>query len=38
MRNVERPSVDNFQFRTLTPMEGMNLIKPLCIEEVKVAV
>lgn len=35
---VERPDVDNLQFRTLTLMEGVNLIKPFRMEDGKAAV
>ncbi|MCI59174.1 cysteine-rich receptor-like protein kinase, partial [Trifolium medium] len=37
-RFVERPGVDNLQFRRLTPVEGGSLTKPFSVDEVKTAV
>jgi hypothetical protein len=36
--NVDRPVVDEFQFHTLSHLDGVNLIKPFSMEEVKAAV
>jgi hypothetical protein len=35
--NVVRPSVADFQFRTMSFMEGGSLVKPFSVEEVKAA-
>ncbi|GAU41056.1 hypothetical protein TSUD_374110 [Trifolium subterraneum] len=35
---VDRPRVDNLQFKTLTPQEGGSLTKPFLLEEVKTEV
>jgi hypothetical protein len=35
--NTARPSVEDFQFRTLSYMEGGSLVKPFSVEEVKAA-
>ncbi|MCI75779.1 hypothetical protein A2U01_0097048, partial [Trifolium medium] len=35
---VDRPEVDNLQFRRLTPLEGGSLTKPFSVEKVKAAV
>ena len=36
--NVERPSMGNVQFRTLSYREGASLIRPFSVEELKAAV
>ncbi|MCI34838.1 cysteine-rich receptor-like protein kinase, partial [Trifolium medium] len=36
--NVDRPGVDNLQFKRLNPLEGGSLTKPFSVEEVKAAV
>jgi hypothetical protein len=36
--HVDRPGVDNLQFRKLSPLEGGSLTKPFTIDEVKSAV
>lgn len=36
--NVDRPLVDDLQFHTISPMDGVNLIKLFSLEEGKVAV
>jgi len=33
--NVERPSVDNLNFRSLSVSEGVGLIKPFSLQEIK---
>ncbi|MCI87589.1 cysteine-rich receptor-like protein kinase, partial [Trifolium medium] len=35
---MARPMVDDFQFRTLSFMEGGSLIKPFSVDEVKATV
>jgi len=36
--NEDRPGVDNLSFRTLSHGDGMELIKPFCVEEVKATI
>ncbi|MCI72334.1 putative RNA-directed DNA polymerase, partial [Trifolium medium] len=36
--NVVRPTVEDFQFRTLSVVEGGSLVRPFSVEEVKAAV